>query len=83
MDCGVKFKRHANTKNMADNNIGGWYYPTPSGLLALDNINNDGSPYQKLKCDNQVGRVVDGNIMNNQGIVRYMHNTTIIGLSLV
>ena len=66
---------------MTDNNIGDWYYPTPSGLLALDNINNDGTPYQELKCDNQVGLVlvVDGDIMNNQGIV--MCTTTITGLT--
>ena len=62
-----------------DNNIGDWYYPTPSGLLALDNINNDGTPYQELKCDNQVGLVVDGDIMNNQGIV--WCTTTITGLT--
>ena len=52
------------------NNIGDWYYPTPSGLSELNNINNDGTPYQELKCDNQVGLVVDGEIMNNQGIMR-------------
>ena len=61
---------------MADSNIGDWYYPTPSGLLALDNINNDGTPYQELKCDNQVGLVVDGEIVNNQGIVRCTTNIT-------
>ena len=71
--------QESNTNNMADNNIGGWYYPTSSGLLALDNINNDGTPYQELKCDNQVGLVVDGDIMNNQGIVRC--TTTITGLT--
>ena len=66
----------SNTNNMADNNIGDWYYPTPSGFLALDNISNDGTPYQELKCDNQVGLVVDGDIMNNQGIVRCSTNIT-------
>ena len=66
--------QEVNTNNMADNNIGDWYYPTPSGLLALDNINNDSTPYQELKCDNQVGLVVDGDIMNNQGIVRCTTN---------
>ena len=71
--------QEANTNNMADNNIGDWYYPTPSGLLALDNINNDSTPYQELKCDNQVGLVVDGDIMNNQGVVRC--TTTITGLT--
>ena len=74
--CQVK---ESQTNNKADNNIGDWYYPTPSGLLALDNINNDGTPYQELKCDNQVGLVVDGDIMNNQGIVRC--TTTITGLT--
>ena len=69
----------SNTNNMADNNIGDWYYPTPSGLTELNNINNDGTPYQELKCDNQVGLVVDGDIMNNQGIVRC--TTTITGLT--
>ena len=78
--------QQSNTNNMTDNNIGNWYYPTPSGLLALDNINNDGTPYQELKCDNQVGLVVDGDIMNNQGIVRCTTNitglTTFTGLSI-
>ena len=64
---------------MADNNIGDWYYSTSSGLLALDNINDDGTPYQELKCDNQVGLVVDGDITNNQGIVRC--TTTVTGLT--
>ena len=77
--------QQANTNNMTDSNIGDWYYPTPSGLLALDNINNDSTPYQELKCDNQVGLVVDGEIVNNQGIVRCTTNitglTTITGLN--
>ena len=68
--------QEVNTNNMTDNNTGDWYYPTPSGLLPLDNINNDGTPYQELKCDNQVGLVVDGDIMNNQGIVRCTTNIT-------
>ena len=70
--------QESNTNNMTDNNIGDWYYPTPSGLLALDNISNDGTPYQELKCSNQVGLVVGGNITNNQGIVKCI--TTITGL---
>ena len=73
--------QQAATGGVANNNIGDWYYPTPSGLLALDNINNDSTPYQELKCDNQVGLVVDGDIMNNQGIVRC--TTTITGVSPV
>ena len=66
----------SNTNNMADNNIGDWHYPTPSGLTELYNVVNDGTPYQELKCDNQVGLVVDGDIMNNQGIVRCTTNIT-------
>ena len=73
--------QQAATGGVANNNIGDWYYPTPSGLLALDNMVNDGTPYQELKCDNQVGLVVDGDIVNNQGIVRC--TTTITGLSPV
>ena len=68
--------QQSNTNNMTDNNIGDWYYPTPSGLLALDNIAFDGTPYQELKCENQVGLVVDGEIVNNQGIVRCTTNIT-------
>ena len=71
--------QEANTNNMADNNIGNWYYPTPSGLNELNNVASDGTPYQELKCDNQVGLVVDGDIMNNQGIVSC--TTTITGLT--
>ena len=71
--------QESQTNNMTDNNIGEWYYPTPSGLLGLDNMVNDGTSYQELKCDNQVGLVVDGDIMNNQGIVRC--TTTITGLT--
>ena len=73
--------QESQTDNMADNNIGDWYYPTPSGLLALDNINNDSTPYQELKCDNQAGLVVGGDIMNNQGIARC--TTTITGLTSI
>ena len=71
--------QQSNTNNMADNNIGDWYYPTPSGFAGLNNVASDGTPYQELKCDNQVGLVVDGDIMNNQGIVRC--TTSITGLT--
>ena len=39
---------------------------------------NDGTPYQSLKCTNQIGLVVDGNVTNYQGIVRC---TTVPGLN--
>ena len=58
------------------NNIGDWFYPTASGFTLVP---NDGStPYQSLKCTNQIGLVVDGNVTNNQGIVKC--NTTISNL---
>ena len=75
--------RQAATGGVANNNIGDWYYPTPSGLLALDNMLDDGTPYQELKCDNQVGLLVDGDIMNNQGIVRCTTTIVFTGLSPV
>ena len=78
--------QEANTNNMTDSNIGDWYYPTPNGLLALDNISNDGTPYQELKCNNQVGLVVDGDITNLQGIVKCTTNitglTSLFGVSI-
>ena len=73
--------RQAATGGVANDDIGDWYYPTTSGLAELNNISNDGTPYQELKCDNQVGLVVDGDIMSHQGIVRC--TTTIYGLSPV
>ena len=62
-------------------NIGDWYYPpgdTPDGFTQLPNSTNDTVPYQSLKCTNQIGLVVDGDVTNNQGIVRC--TTTITGL---
>ena len=68
-----------NTDNIPDSNIGDWYYPTASGgFTILTNTTNDGTPYQSLKCTNQIGLVVDGNVTNYQGIVRC--TTTVPGL---
>ena len=54
--------------------IGDWYYPatgnTSDGFTLLPNTTDDNAPYQSLKCSNQIGLVVDGNVTNNQGIVR-------------
>ena len=55
-------------------NIGDWYYPTGNGpdgftLVPTSDTSNN-VPYQSLKCTNQIGLVVDGNVTNNQGIVR-------------
>ena len=55
-------------------NIGDWYYPTTGnasdGFTLLPSTTNDTAPYQSLKCTNQIGLVVDGDVTNNQGIVR-------------
>ena len=55
-------------------NIGDWYYPTTGntsdGFTLLPNTTGDNAPYQSLKCTNQIGLVMDGNVTNNQGIVR-------------
>ena len=55
-------------------NIGDWYYPTGSGADGFTVVpTSDPSnsvPYQSLKCNYQIGLVVDGNVTNNQGIVR-------------
>ena len=71
--------RPVNTNNMADSNIGDWYYPTSSGFTMLTNTTNDGTPYQSLKCTNQIGLVVDSDVSNYQGIVRC--TTTVPGLN--
>ena len=71
--------RQVNTNNMPDSNIGDWYYPTSSGFTMLTNTTNDGTPYQSLKCTNQIGLVVDSDVTNNQGIVRC--TTTVPGLN--
>ena len=71
--------RQVNTNNMSDSNIGDWYYPTSSGFTMLTNTTNDGTPYQSLKCTNQIGLVVDSDVTNYQGIVRC--TTTVPGLN--
>ena len=62
----------ADNMGMGDN-IGDWYYPsedTPDGFTLLPNGTSDTVPYQSLKCANQIGLVVDGDVTNYQGIVR-------------
>ena len=71
--------RQVNTNIMPDSNIGDWYYPTSSGFTMLTNTTNDGTPYQSLKCTNQIGLVVDSDVTNYQGIVRC--TTTVPGLN--
>ena len=71
--------RQVKTNNEPDSNIGDWYYPTSSGFTMLTNTTNDGTPYQSLKCTNQIGLVVDSDVTNYQGIVRC--TTTVPGLN--
>ena len=63
-------------------NIGDWFYPAASNGLTLLNstaaANDSSTPYQSLKCTNQIGLVVDGDVTNYQGIVRC--TTTVPGL---
>ena len=65
-------------------NIGDWYYPStgnpPDGFTLVPTSDpSNAVPYQSLKCTNQIGLVVDGNVTNNQGIVRC--STTVPNLS--
>ena len=58
-------------------NIGNWYYPpgdSPDGstLVPTSDPNNT-VPYQSLKCTNQIGLVVDGDVTNNQSMYHYYH----------
>ena len=66
-------------------NIGDMFYPTgdgPDGFTVVPtNDSNNTVPYQQLKCNNQIGLVVDGNVTNNQGIVKC--NTTIPNLDRI
>ena len=61
----------------ASSDIGDWYYPTSTGLALVNNTEDD--PYLSLKCTNQIGLVVDGDVTNYQGIVRC--TTTVPGLN--
>ena len=71
--------RQEDTNNMPNSNIGDWYYPTTDGYTLLPNTTTDNTPYQSLKCTNQIGLVVDGNVTNYQGIVKC--NTTVPNLN--
>ena len=63
-------------------NIGDMFYPTgdgPDGFTVVPTSDTNNSvPYQQLKCTNQIGVIVDGNTVNNQGVVKC--NTTIPNL---
>ena len=64
-------------------NIGDMFYPTgdgPDGFTVAPTTEESGNsvPYQQLKCTDQIGVVVDGNTINNQGFFKC--NTTIPNL---
>ena len=65
--------------NTPNSNIGDWYYPKTDGYTLLSNTTTDNTPYQSLKCTNQIGLVVDGDVTNYQGIVKC--NTTVPNLN--
>ena len=66
-------------------NIGDMFYPTgngPDGFTVVPTTDPSNSvPYQQLKCTNQIGVVVDGDVTNNQGIVKC--NTTVPNLDRI
>ena len=70
--------REEDTNNMPNDNVGNWYYPSTEGYTLLTNTTTDGTPYQSLKCTNQIGLVVDDDLTNYQGIVKC--NTTLPNL---
>ena len=69
----------AHTGHTPNSNIGDWCYPTTDGYTLLPNTNTNSTPYQSLKCTNQIGLVVDGDVTNYQGIVKC--NTTVTNLN--
>ena len=75
-----------NTSNAGmGSNIGDMFYPTgdgPDGFTVVPTSDtNNTVPYQQLICTNQIGLVVDGNVTNNQGIVKC--STTILNLDRI
>ena len=55
-------------------NIGDMFYSTGNGpdgftLVPTSDPSNN-VPYQQLKCTNQIGVVVDGNVINFQGFLK-------------
>ena len=61
-------------------NIGDWYYPTPlNGTTLVPTSTDNTAPYLSLKCTNQTGLIIVGNVTDYQGIVRCV--TTVPNLS--
>ena len=61
------------------------FYPTGDGsdgfsVVSTSDTNNS-VPYKQLKCTYQIGLVVDGDVTNNQGIVKC--NTTVPNLDRI
>ena len=60
--------------------FGDWYYPpgdTPDGFTLVPTSDpNNTVPYQSLRCANHTGLVVDGDVTNYQGIVKYSPTTS-------
>ena len=71
-----------NSASNVGSNIGDMFYPTGDGpdgfTVAPTSDPSNNVPYQQLECTNQIGIIVDGDVTNNQGIVKC--NTTIPNL---
>ena len=79
--CQVNSASNAGTGS----NIGDMFYSTGNGpdgftVVPTNGVSNS-APYQQLKCTNQIGVVVDGNVTSNyEGFVKC--NTTIPNLNI-
>lgn len=51
-------------------NIGDWYYPPGNTTDGFSLASSSSTPYQSLKCTDQIGLALVGDVTNNQGIVR-------------
>ena len=72
--------REEDTNNMPNDNVGNWYYPSTEGYTLLTNTTTDGTPYQSLKCTNQIGLVVDGDLTNYHS-TRVLWSATLLSLT--
>ena len=59
-------------------NIGDMFYPTGDGPDGFTVASASSTPFQQLKCTNQIGIIVNSDTVNNQGVVKC--NTTIPNL---
>ena len=82
---GLWCQNNASNADMGSN-IGDMFYSTGNGpdgfTIVPTNGSNNSVPYQQLKCTNQIGVVVDGNVTSNyEGFLKC--NTTIHNLNRI